>query len=492
MSSTLTFQGATIPPAVFTDGGSSVAYGNGLWVAVGQNSGGGGNNIITSIDGQTWSTVSGTQFTGGIGNGVAYENGLWVAVGSGTNTILTSTNGTSWSAVTGTTFTTDGSAIAYGNGLWVAVGSGTNTILTSTDGTSWSAVSGTTFSSQGSGVAYGNGLWVAVGEGTNTILTSTNGTSWTAVSGATFTSGYGVAYGNGLWVAVGSGTNKLLTSTDGTSWSGAVSGATFTIFGGGVGYGNGRWVAVGSGTNKILTSTDGTNWSVTSGITTPSRPLDVGYGNGLWVVVGGGTSGTNSVLFATAPPSDAPGPPPPPPPPAAVAKTPCFLEGSKIFTSNGYVPIEHIRRGHMVKTVKNGFVPVEAIGVREINHLCTSERIGDQLYVCSANNYPELTEDLVITGHHSVLVKNFSSQEQREATEKALGNIYVTDEHYRLPACADSRTTVYPIQGNFKVYHLALKNNDYYMNYGIYANGLLVETTSRRYLLEKSGMTLLE
>jgi len=37
---------------------------------------------------------------------------------------------------------------------------------------------------------------------------------------------------------------------------------------------------------------------------------------------------------------------------------------------------------------------------------------------------------------------------------------------------------------------LALENNDYYMNYGIFANGLLVETTSKRYIKELSNMTL--
>ena len=38
----------------------------------------------------------------------------------------------------------------------------------------------------------------------------------------------------------------------------------------------------------------------------------------------------------------------------------------------------------------------------------------------------------------------------------------------------------------------ALENDNYYMNYGIYANGLLVETCSKRYLKELSNMTLIE
>jgi hypothetical protein len=42
------------------------------------------------------------------------------------------------------------------------------------------------------------------------------------------------------------------------------------------------------------------------------------------------------------------------------------------------------------------------------------------------------------------------------------------------------------------IYHIALENDDYYMNYGVYANGLLVETCSKRYLKELSRMELIE
>jgi hypothetical protein len=172
--------------------------------------------------------------------------------------------------------------------------------------------------------------------------------------------------------------------------------------------------------------------------------------------------------------------------------TPCFKEGSKILTDKGYVPIENIRKGDMLKTVNNGFVAVYCVGVRQIHHASSGERSGEQLYVCSAKNYPQLSEDLVITGYHSILVEDFTDDEQRAATKKVLGAIYATDGYYRLPACVDQRTHWYPEEGDFNIYHLALENNDYYMNYGIYANGLLVESTSKRYMLELSGMKLLE
>jgi len=99
---------------------------------------------------------------------------------------------------------------------------------------------------------------------------------------------------------------------------------------------------------------------------------------------------------------------------------------------------------------------------------------------------------LIITGCHSILVGNTITHKQKEQIKEVLGNIYVTDDKYRLPACVDDRTSVYEVKGDFTIYHIALDNDDYYMNYGVYANGLLVETCSKRYLKELSKMDLIE
>ena len=87
---------------------------------------------------------------------------------------------------------------------------------------------------------------------------------------------------------------------------------------------------------------------------------------------------------------------------------------------------------------------------------------------------------------------DFKSEEQRERTKEVLGKIFVTDRKYRLPACCDDRACVYESEGEYKIYHIALDNSDNYMNYGIYANGLLVETCSKRYLSECSNMKIKE
>ena len=43
----------------------------------------------------------------------------------------------------------------------------------------------------------------------------------------------------------------------------------------------------------------------------------------------------------------------------------------------------------------------------------------------------------------------------------------------------------------FNIYHFALENDIYTYNYGVYANGLLVESCSKRYLAEIANMTML-
>src|SRR5882762_7720218 len=90
---------------------------------------------------------------------VAYGNGMFVAVG--TNGLLcSSTDGTNWMPQASGT-TNDLESITYGNGLFVAVG-GNGTVRTSTNGSTWAAqASG--FGSAFHAVTYGNGLYVAVG-----------------------------------------------------------------------------------------------------------------------------------------------------------------------------------------------------------------------------------------------------------------------------------------------------------------------------------------
>ena len=78
-------------PRLFTSSGNSVAWNGERWVAVGS----GGNTIVYSIDGITWTPAASSCFTTA-GNGVTWNGTRWIATGSGTNTIGYSSDGSTW------------------------------------------------------------------------------------------------------------------------------------------------------------------------------------------------------------------------------------------------------------------------------------------------------------------------------------------------------------------------------------------------------------
>ena len=165
---------------------------------------------------------------------------------------------------------------------------------------------------------------------------------------------------------------------------------------------------------------------------------------------------------------------------------PCFLEGTNILCQvdgvEKYIPIETMRKDTIVKTL-NGFKKVVLIGKRPLYNPGNNERIKDRLYKYSNDI------DLFITGCHSVLVDNLTDK-QRKDTLAMLGDIYVTEGKYRLIACVDDRSEPWNSEGAYTIWHFALEHTDIKMNYGVYANGLLVESCSINYLKNKSNMTI--
>jgi len=236
----------------------SVAYGNGVWVAVSDN---GTNQVMRSTNnGETWTAVPEAEPNEWAS--VAYGNGVWVAVSvNGKTQVMRSTdNGATWTphaAPAANRWT----SVAHGNGVWVAVssdGTTTNTVMTSTDGLTWASRTAPE-ANQWRSVAYGNGVWVAVSAiGTNRVMRSVdNGETWTAVVAAEDNAWFSVAYGNGVWVAVSAtGTNRVMRSTDnGETWTRVLAAEANSWQS--VAYGDGVWVAVSlGGTNQVMRSVD--------------------------------------------------------------------------------------------------------------------------------------------------------------------------------------------------------------------------------------------
>lgn len=224
-----------------------LAYGNGVFVAVGFASGGVAQGV-SSTNGTTW-TVRSVAAT----LGVCFGNGTFVSVGSGV--AQTSTDGITWTARTIPAGAW--SSVAYGNGIFVAIGPGI--AASSPDGVTWTI---RTMPTQNTvRLAFGDGVFVAVG-GVN-IARSTNGTTWSNVT-LTGPSLSDVAYGGGFFVAVGIGGGYAVTSPNGSAWTprylpGPTSASGYSA----VTYYSGRFVAVGAlatGNPAFADSPDGISW----------------------------------------------------------------------------------------------------------------------------------------------------------------------------------------------------------------------------------------
>lgn len=322
------------------------------------------DQMVKSVSGPiTWSVVY----------DIAYGNGMFVAVGSGSpaskvgsyGKIAYSSDGLNWTDVPDSTFylTPNGSStinekgnvithhglvinyIVYGNGMFVAGGSGRSRIWYSPDGINWTAhpdntitqnVNGSEYEGIFSrfddrylylynkfgghasyysavGIVYGNGRFVLMNKGGYTA-TSSNGKNWTIgyITGRVDIND--IAYGNDRVVAVGDGATgtldgvyrgRFFVSTDGINWDGYVS----PIFasetkdkddGGndiyGIIFGNDRFVAWSLANKspyrpkhggKMACSNDGISWMPVSNTTFGMDSiLDIAYGNGRFVAVG--------------------------------------------------------------------------------------------------------------------------------------------------------------------------------------------------------------
>lgn len=177
----------------------------------------------------------------------------------------------------------------------------------------------------------------------------------------------------------------------------------------------------------------------------------------------------------------------------------CFYKGTKILCAiNGkdtYVPIEKIGQGTLVKTYKQGYKRVKYNVMGKLNN--TKEHSIDKLFKLSKKRFPELglTEDLYVTGSHALLYDSLNEREiilmkkviQYAASNyKSIYNAKIEDK-FKLLAYHDERFEEIMMNAVFEIYHLVLENENEKFNYGIYANGVLAESTDELTLMRMKG-----
>jgi hypothetical protein len=148
---------------------SRLAYGNGLFVGV-------GNGAVRSSDGVTWTfrRIPQSAFTA-----LGFNGTRFIAAGATAPTVATSTDGVTWTTVNGapTSFGTD-AFVVVGNGTALVHGTGT-TLLRSTDGVTWQTLT----SPVAGGRAFWDGAQFVFGGAAGPYYGSPDGVTWTLLPG---------------------------------------------------------------------------------------------------------------------------------------------------------------------------------------------------------------------------------------------------------------------------------------------------------------------
>lgn len=295
----------------------SIAFGNGIYVAVAQNS---VVPVMTSPDGITWTSRSVPSGSTTYWRSVCFGNGIFVAVADGPTgglkQVMTSPDGITWTLRNAATLD-QWRAVIWDGTNFIAVGEedigGASRIMYSPDGISWISTGSTMVAGGCIAVASGNGLIVAVGDSDFSLVSNDHGVTWNfhsmPVLGKTFTS---IAFGNNLFVATyvqgSDSAQNIVSANDGANWTKCLTGINGRVEITSITFANNLFVAIGTATNLldsgnyslvgiVMFSHDAKGWK--TGYIKPKNWNCVIYNNGKFLAVAGGASlGGNGVAIA--------------------------------------------------------------------------------------------------------------------------------------------------------------------------------------------------
>lgn len=162
----------------------------------------------------------------------------------------------------------------------------------------------------------------------------------------------------------------------------------------------------------------------------------------------------------------------------------CFNKGTKILSLSGgsdvYKNIENMNIGDYVKTYKHGYKKIKYIhSGKMINNV---DHYSSCMYIMKKNK--DMIDDLIVTGGHSILVEEISEKEYVRQ-KKIMPDMYIDGKNLLLAGISDN--FIKKLDSNiYEYWHIVLENDDVERRYGIYANGLLVETLSEKMNRDKN------
>lgn len=281
--------------------GGSVPQGAPAVVAVGN----WGLRLATS-DGASWNTCgnssTGNDHSPDLLRNVAYGNGVFIAVGGDSNAmVMRSVDGIHWeedlhptSACGGESFPASCSnwsgGVAYGDGVWVAGGGNGALMKSLDDGLTWTGIDAPTRPPAVRDVAFGDGVFVA-GTDAGVAVSTDEGDSWTLHG--LWPHSMSVTFGDGLFIAKGQWWNGSaleyhceLSEDLGMTWNAC---DPLIVDAGEPVWDGSRWIAgVGGG---YVSSPNGKDWTFQASPGFPNRYLFTGE---LWI----GVAGNSAVISA--------------------------------------------------------------------------------------------------------------------------------------------------------------------------------------------------
>lgn len=169
----------------------------------------------------------------------------------------------------------------------------------------------------------------------------------------------------------------------------------------------------------------------------------------------------------------------------------CFNKDTKIlcFIDNKeqYVNVQDLRKGTLIKTLDHGYKPINVIktGTYRLG------RPGVDQGMFKMKKTGSMLADLEMTGLHSILVDSNDPEYADQVARFEVANAkfkrpwgWMVDGKNRLPANSCVQFKKMSVR-DYTVYSFALDKQQ--MQYGVWANGVLVETTSHRYINQMRG-----
>jgi hypothetical protein len=170
----------------------------------------------------------------------------------------------------------------------------------------------------------------------------------------------------------------------------------------------------------------------------------------------------------------------------------CVNKGTKILSLRDglelYIPIEQLNKEtDLVKTYLNGFKKIS-----DVKHMILNNNPDDFtscMYIMEKKG--NMVDDLVVSGGHSILEDSYESTEAEKIHKELFGGtLEKIDNKVLVLAGKSSKFRQIKNKEIFDIYHIALEGdeNNEDKRYGIWANGVLTESTYKKILYKSLNL----